>query len=832
MLFVRTLVMLAALVAPGVCAEPENLPPASARLIFHARGKPRPRVELAIRSAEAPGALRNALSEATGCALERSAFAAVRQGGLYTVQVECTNRLPMTPALMVRHVLHPERLRPVLVEAGVERLTVIVVTPAGPVTEVSPALRSRATAAGSELRADFVLTAPLSPLGWAMGYDWSWLAAHNRGFLPVLDAFLLLLLWLRLAPGRPGWPAEVKFWGTAAIAAGCFALSWSCGVYDLLYFLRHAPVAGAARIYVVSGLAVLILACSIAAVASRDATEGLLGPHCRKRYWNSVAGLAIVIMLTPLVDAAFVSADWAARVAFYVALIAGAASAFHGPLRRRLAAIPTGPLLDRALELAQKAGLPPTVRFALELERSSGAYRRPARGDDAATVIVPASFLRSLRRDEMDACVAHALIHSKESTSRRGLFLALMLLLGAFVLLPDPALALYFALTPLALAVWVRFDARYSEHEAGCRALTLLGGAEPLIRALARLSRSQYGAVPSAIARRAHDLGALGALPPERVDELLADPGPAPAGERYDLDTLLHDAEDYLFSEARKKRARLRQQVICLAAVFFPAGLLLKLASLPGVVPSTGLGLYAVAVALAFAAAFFGEDILSLWPLPHVRSELAARLLREGIDPAASGAYFAGLAPHERPALYGGWPEWDAGYLFLSRDLLCYVGAQTRFRVARTEVEAIQLVPTRRNWWTRREALVKLRGGRAFRFTPLNVTASSQDAAEGRRLVEMLMQWHSGLIDTPTPGPWSATLEAPSWGAVPHASARHELRWVPLQALFVVALAALTGYLFGLPFSPHAAGSALHLALLASGPVLMHLAPLSRGGGA
>lgn len=84
---------------------------------------------------------------------------------------------------------------------------------------------------------------------------------------------------------------------------------------------------------------------------------------------------------------------------------------------------------------------------------------------------------------------------------------------------------------------------------------------------------------------------------------------------RDELDALLRDAEDNLFSEARKKRAWLRQQVIGLAAVFLPAGLLLKLASLAGMVPSNVLGLYAIAAALAFAAAFFGEDILSLWPL-------------------------------------------------------------------------------------------------------------------------------------------------------------------------------------------------------------------------
>jgi hypothetical protein len=212
------------------------------------------------------------------------------------------------------------------------------------------------------------------------------------------------------------------------------------------------------------------------------------------------------------------------------------------------------------------------------------------------------------------------------------------------------------------------------------------------------------------------------------------------------------------------------------------------------------------------------DAYLSVIELPKVKRELAAKLRAEGIDVAQLNGHYVGLSPHAYEACYDSWAEWDVGFAVLFRDSFCYVGAQTRFRIQRDDIERIELVPSKRKWWENAEIAVAFGRGRIFRLTAVDVTVAWNQAPQARRLDEELRQWQLGSVSANEPGGvWAELPAPPSWCDVAHekVSTGKLRRGLPALAIIGAVVSAVIGFIAGLPFEPEKPGSAWHLVPIA-----------------
>jgi hypothetical protein len=78
---------------------------------------------------------------------------------------------------------------------------------------------------------------------------------------------------------------------------------------------------------------------------------------------------------------------------------------------------------------------------------------------------------------------------------------------------------------------------------------------------------------------------------------------------------------------------------------------------------------------------------------------LRGKLKREGTQIDDSNAAFVGLSPGASLRRYDFSYDWDVGWLFFTRERVCYFGDHTRFALAREQVAAIRLAEAAPGWW-------------------------------------------------------------------------------------------------------------------------------------
>ena len=505
--------------------------PGSARFVFYAAGRERPRIELSPYPDRAPD-LTAALGAVTGCRPD--------QWG------HCRDSLTPSNGLTMRILLRMEALRPALVRQGVNKLTIAVEVPAAPFSEAPPFMRMRRDGRQVEYSADFALNAPLPEISVVTGYRWHDLFQVRGG----LGLFLLysagLVAWFFGPPARPGPQAEVRFWATVAWAAGCFEVARRCGFYDLYYFAFEAPFRDTSSIAVM--LMFFLIPALFGSVAGSAATSALRGPHCQVADWRRYRGLAFHFALVlglqaPLRD--LFEGHWASG------LILGAIATIlllllaRGLFRPRI--IPAAePLARKASELARagRAGFETGIGIRLNHHRTafsdgwfSDLYRvRPS--------LLSEQMIDTLRRDEIDALLAHDFGHFPQPFDGRVLGVAIAAVCGSLALMLFLThatgwmahLVPYAFVLPILFGIWLRMQIPKSECAADQHAVQLLGGSEPLIRAVARLSSLQNGTVPEAVMQRIGSIASMNNVPPERVQAILAHLDPAPSDDRYTVD--------------------------------------------------------------------------------------------------------------------------------------------------------------------------------------------------------------------------------------------------------------------------------------------------------
>jgi len=135
-----------------------------------------------------------------------------------------------------------------------------------------------------------------------------------------------------------------------------------------------------------------------------------------------------------------------------------------------------------------------------------------------------------------------------------------------------------------------------------------------------------------------------------------------------------------------------------------------------------------------------------------------------------------GLSPDRDLRVYEGAFVWDAGYLEFVGDGMRYVGEQTHFVLARSDVRRIQLVSGGPRWRKTKIILIEwsdsaTKQSGAFRFS-CPAPSFSRDAKQAEKLYEKIVAWRDSCApDRPvTPGPrpifseiTSAPLQMGSW---------------------------------------------------------------------
>jgi hypothetical protein len=187
---------------------------------------------------------------------------------------------------------------------------------------------------------------------------------------------------------------------------------------------------------------------------------------------------------------------------------------------------------------------------------------------------------------------------------------------------------------------------------------------------------------------------------------------------------------------------------------------------------------------------------VSCWSYRKLRSQIGAAMQMAECE----GVIFVGLSPESRVLDYGGFSDWDAGFMTLSGDRLDYQGEQVRFTLRRERVAEIQVgkrCPESDDplWvflsWhdaaSGREGTIPLILSRA--------RSPWRHAAEVRKLYRTLLAWKS---DAARP---AGGVDQPEWGlpVFPTGAGRPIPNPLPYMATMVAVGALVTSLLAGFP---------------------------------
>ncbi len=446
-------------------------------------------------------------------------------------------------------------------------------------------------------------------------------------------------------------------------------------------------------------------------------------------------------------------------------------------------ALTTGTLRDRIFELAARAGVPLKQIYILPAGKGRAANAF-ARSDN--TVMLTDSLPRHLTEREVAAIVAHELAHLKERHPRSlGIIFMVTVGVASFV---APALAsaanlerwqpALFAVAIAAAMLVKHYVSRGYERHADALAITLTRDPEAFITALAKLARlnvlplhwgswdDTWSTHPST-AHRVRRLAEYGGVAPERLQELLDAAKSEPLPDQP-LPTETVETEK-VFSTAFKAGAAQRVSWTIIAVVtctplllawliwrWQPAGTVKWLA-------------YAGGVAAAYALYLLVKNYAALWGYKALREGLSAKLKGAGFEPEEGT--FVGFAPSPAPRIYENTYIWDAGFLFLTDEQLCYVGEETRFALKREQVEAIYLGDGPPGWPRRPPVYVRWRdaesnAGGTFHLVHGAPRSLRQVRRKSAALCGRLGSWLERESADPAAPQQLAQLSAPAHGPV------------------------------------------------------------------
>lgn len=449
-------------------------------------------------------------------------------------------------------------------------------------------------------------------LGYPVGQTVGWLLAALLAAL--VSAATFSIIWRRLgeAPDEGGRQAAFRtLYAVQVVTQGTWVAWLACSLPfrpdRLVGFTLGTPPDLAVIALGAAYLGPPVLASLVAAAIGHPAVERLRGNHWSRGGLVAMEACRLGQSLLPLLLlamglGAIPSRNWA---------LAGLGLAAAYPVHRGLllaymrhagyatTQVTEGPLFERILELAGRAGVP--MRRVIVMLAGRGALVNayaPGRGQ----IVVTRDLLTSLTRREVDAILAHELGHLKHNHAG--------ILAG---LAAGPVIAacfLYFAvftegvrLEPVLLMLLAALlflpVSQAFERTADRLAIAYCQDPEAMITALATLTRlngspldwqrseSRLYTHPSTL-RRAQAIGQLSGIAPERVQELV---GSRLGDDQYQLPDEV--GASTVSQRLQEWRRDLASAVVRAAVVGVPVGL--------AVVPTTGPVSWARPVALVAA---------------------------------------------------------------------------------------------------------------------------------------------------------------------------------------------------------------------------------------
>ncbi len=335
------------------------------------------------------------------------------------------------------------------------------------------------------------------------------------------------------------------------------------------------------------------------------------------------------------------------------------------------------------------------------------------------------------------------------------------------------------------------FLARHHENVADETAVRLTGNAEAQITGLLKVNRLnfvpiQWGKVteswvthPSTM-RRVERMAAVGGLPPERLEQILAQYKseslqgsaalpPVAVEDRYPAPDA-GDAETVKAAVNRRVLILLKVWALRLTMVLVPT-LVAVLARHFHIMYVAGLALYLAGFVLAVALVVVMGFWFTALGNGRERQRLTQRFERELLPVGRPEDAFVGIAPTPVPRLFGASYHWDSGFFVFSRDRLQFVGERAKFSLAAADIDSVVIGPGGPSWYKFQRVYLRWKDastGRSgiFNLYPLNPGSIWHSRARVRALYESLQSWHTNSSSYPETRPELFALTGPSIGEV------------------------------------------------------------------
>lgn len=482
-------------------------------------------------------------------------------------------------------------------------------------------------------------------------------------------------------------------------------------------------------------------------------------------------------------------------------------------------ALTTGDLRDRAFAMAEQIGVKLQQVYLIPSGKGQLANAFASSGNNISFTDF---LLQRMNPREVDYVMAHELTHLRRKHPSKlvaarlaGFFLGIFLTTGLyFVPSANFALSRYLLLITF-MTVVPFFISRRFEYTADAGAVAITGDPRAAISALFKLSglnmhplqwskwSEKWLSHPSSL-RRAQAIAKKAGIAFEEIPAIARE-GTADVSTYSPKSTSA--PSDKLHSTQYKKSSVLKLSFILLGILsFVPCFFALAAQHIPAN-HAVQLTLFGLSIPATFCAVLVLSNFIPRLTRGNLATRLDQKLSAQGIQVAAWGGIYVGLAPSAAPRTYEANSFWDIGYLFFRSDRICYWGEDMQFSLRRDQITDIKLGIGVPGYLGAKRVYVAWRDEERGTCGVFNLGRGHSDSVRSgslqtRELSERLRSWWKTASPArPVPAPLDTLTSPPPRTvtcAIPGAM------WKPgklLNELLATAwIAALAAMVCGLPF--------------------------------
>jgi Zn-dependent protease with chaperone function len=416
---------------------------------------------------------------------------------------------------------------------------------------------------------------------------------------------------------------------------------------------------------------------------------------------------------------------------------------------RNTTLVVSGPLYDRAMEIAKSAGV---KLAALHLVETRSPMEANAYASPGGSIAITRSLVDNLSRREVDTVLGHEIGHSRGNSSWwRIPFLLFYIFVGGPAIARFaaqaglPACVLDLPIIPLLYVMATGWISQRQELLADARAATVTNDPEACIAALASLARvtksptewkGMQGSILShpSMRTRVLALAKRSGVAETRALELLHHPDTLlPEGtekEYYPLPEWL-EARQPVFNPT------VRHAYLYWANWIFGGSLIGLLVAVYATAMAMGLP-HPLRVAWLASALPFVAIAATAMDEQYARGFM--RIMRRRIEARLRprpGGTFAALLPGDKVGSVAGVYAWDLGHLYLDGNRLTFQGERVQFSVDPAEIQSVSVVSGPLSWFRQHAALVRSASG-AF---SLRIADRGSSRRLARQLTQRILAW-------------------------------------------------------------------------------------------